>query len=1084
MNFTIYSIGESVFLEQILISVAMISGSGSMAKMAAIGGVLGVIIIMVQAIFQGGQQVNFQHVLLGWLVYACLFGPTARVLVEDVYSGHVRVVDNVPISVGIAGGMISKIGYGITELFEQGFAAIEPGQNRRRYMESLSVINELHRNGNDSAIFTAVNSVIGPNADLRLSWQNYIRECTLTKIDLGEAGVDTVMRSPIDEALRFDSAIYGTRLHLGSVADVTCTEAFPMLQAATAHIKDNPEVNNALNRIMGYDLANSYGEPTPMEKAQGAFDSLMLTTGNAYDFVKTSILEPVYMEAVTGRYQDVRDYSSALMINQAIAQRNIQWAAEQSMFMTVARPLMAFFEGFIYAVTPVLAFLIMLGGLGLTLAVKYIQSLLWIQLWMPTLAVTNLYIHSAASNEMVNKLGTSTDALNSMYALNATADILGNWIAVGGMLAAATPIISLFFVTGSTYAFTSLAQRIGGSDHVDEKNMAPDVMKTGPYAQMDAKFSGDQVRGMMASGAQSMMSGVTMGGSLSSAVSSASTTQQQKSEAFTDQLSKSWQSAVQKGNAYETAEALGTGLRSSNNEGIQAMVAHAQQVGRENGWSHSKVDAYIGSMGLKGALGIGAGRKGAAASASAGGEATNRETEQDTSMFGLKASSSDSGALQYTDQQSLLDEIARTTTDTSKSSFANTLSDTDGQNLSRSASELVSASETYSKLDNLQTSGGATLNTDMFTLGGHVANSPEASAQLNALMQGASPEVKQEAARLEQRYKLDPSQGGYGLNAHTARDAARLTALSNAANYKNGNFAEGFNAVAGVVGQATGRNLGVDSDPMKNAGMSGPNVGDIRGAVSGAVAGPERFDADATKRQAYSGVGGKEQVYKHHGKNWAETADKGEANARSVVDGTRDAAVDAVIAGGTKPGTASVSMGSAETTINALGAMANAYFGASVQHAQEHGLAGMDTAGVNAEDRVIQELYDGHVRMGQDKMQLTPAQSHLYASYGSYLSEDSIKQAYDELWKENAVNNPAMDENKLAELTYSMATQLRAGAYEGPVVGATRMQDIAKYNLTNEQLLGGTRGQRLPSEEPETRGILKTPPGVRSILDQ
>lgn len=1053
MEFTIYSVGESVFLEQILISVAMISGSGNMGKMAAVGGLLGVIIIMVQAIFQGGRQINFQYVLLGWILYACLFGPTGRILIEDSYTGDVRPVDNVPVSVGIAGGVISKIGYGLTELFEQGFAAIEPGQNRRRYMEALSSINELHRNGNDAAIFDSLNAVIGPNADLRQSWQNYIRECTLTKIDLNEASVDTVMQAPIDEALRFDSSIYGTRLFLAAVEDLTCTEAYPKLTAATAHLKDNPAVHDALNRIMGYSQANSFGEQTPMDKAQGAFDSLMLTTGNAYDFVKTSILEPVYLEAVTGRYQDVRDYSSALMINQAIAQRNMQWAAEQSMFMTVARPLMAFFEGFIYAVTPVLAFLIMLGGLGLTLAVKYVQSLLWIQLWMPTLAVTNLYIHSAASNEMVNKLGTSPDALKSMYALNTISDVLGNWIAVGGMLAAATPIIALFFVTGSTYAFTNLAQRIGGADHVDEKQVTPDVTKSGPYMQMDSKFTGDQVRGMMASGAQSMMSGVTMGGSLSSAVSSAETLQNQKSEAFTDQLSKSWQSAVQQGNSFQTAASLGNALRSSDNAGIQSLVSHAQQVGAQNNWSKDKTDAYIGESAIKGSLGAGGG---GAVSASAGveGKASNRETDGSSFSFGEGVSLADAASLGFSNQASLASEVAKTVGSTSSQSFVNTLSDTDGQNLSRTASELASASSTYTALDQMQTSGGATLNTDMFTLGSHVAGNQQATNELNALWQGAPAEAKREAARLQQRYMSDPSQGGYGLSAGNALAAARLTALTNSTNFREGGFAESFNAVAGVVGTATGRNLGVDADPSSNAGLTGPGAGDVRGSVGGAVGGPERFDADVARTAAHGDVGGEGAVYAHYGSGYSQTYKAGESGAAKVTAETRNEAVEAIMAGGNASTSKTVNAGATlDTTLGQLGEYATSYFGGAVAAYRSGG--DIHAGGAAGVEKLKEDLYDGHWRMGRDMLHLTPDQANVYASYGSHQDSEQLNAAYQGLWEANRHANPGMSSDEVTTMTRAMETKLMKAAHHGPAAAGTNVMDIQKYNMMSEPLVKG-----------------------------
>lgn len=174
------------------------------------------------------------------------------------------------------------------------------------------------------------------------------------------------------------------------------------------------------------------------------------------------------------------------MINQAVQQRNTQWAAEQTMFMTVVRPMLTFFEGFIYAITPIIAFIIVMGSFGVQLAGKYVQTILWIQLWMPVLSIINLFVHTAATNQMAS---LSANGLNSMYALSSSGDVLQHWIATGGMLAASTPIISLFIVSGSTYAFTSLASKIGGGDHVDEKLNTPDVLKQGP---LDASSTGVQ----------------------------------------------------------------------------------------------------------------------------------------------------------------------------------------------------------------------------------------------------------------------------------------------------------------------------------------------------------------------------------------------------------------------------------------------------------------------------------------------------------------------------------------------------------------------------------------------------------------
>ncbi|EAM6745564.1 hypothetical protein B8Z19_24615, partial [Salmonella enterica subsp. enterica serovar Dublin] len=89
-SFSIHSIGDSAFLEQILIAVSMITGTGDFEKMVSIGLLLGVLMICIQSVFQGAKQINLQQVLVGWILYACFFGPTTTVTIEDAYTGQVR----------------------------------------------------------------------------------------------------------------------------------------------------------------------------------------------------------------------------------------------------------------------------------------------------------------------------------------------------------------------------------------------------------------------------------------------------------------------------------------------------------------------------------------------------------------------------------------------------------------------------------------------------------------------------------------------------------------------------------------------------------------------------------------------------------------------------------------------------------------------------------------------------------------------------------------------------------------------------------------------------------------------------------
>ena len=175
-TFVINSIGDSSFLEQILIAVAMITGTGDMTKMVSIGLLMGVIFVCVQSVATGAKQIDFQKVLIGWIIYAVLFGPTCKVLIEDSYSGAVRPVDNVPIGVGMAGGIISSVGYNITNLFEAGYGIIGSSITQHSFAEPLKLLNDVRRRiGTDNRVFSAWNATRGGGGvDVAKSWHNYI----------------------------------------------------------------------------------------------------------------------------------------------------------------------------------------------------------------------------------------------------------------------------------------------------------------------------------------------------------------------------------------------------------------------------------------------------------------------------------------------------------------------------------------------------------------------------------------------------------------------------------------------------------------------------------------------------------------------------------------------------------------------------------------------------------------------------------------------------------------------------------------------------------------------------------------------
>lgn len=853
-TFTIYSIGDSAFFEQILIAVSMITGTGDFEKMVSIGLLLGVLMIMIQSVFQGAKQINIQQILVGWLIYACFFGPNTTVTIEDAYTGQVRVVANVPLGVGFTGGVISNVGYTITNLFETGYGVIVPNVTESHFSETLKLLNDVRRRAYDSGVFTALNASNGGGyVDVRRSWNNYIRECTLTKVDLNLMSLDELMNRSTDAALRFNSQLYGTRLYLSTSnpdgADYTCTEGWVAISNATANL-NSPLVVEALNNLLGLDPASGDNSFT---KISDSLQALGATTTSAFDYIKAAVLEPLYYEAASGRYQDLQDFSSALMINQAVQQRNTQWAAEQTMFMTVVRPMLTFFEGFIYAITPIIAFIIVMGSFGVQLAGKYVQTILWIQLWMPVLSIINLFVHTAATNQMAS---LSANGLNSMYALSSSGDVLQHWIATGGMLAASTPIISLFIVSGSTYAFTSLASKIGGGDHVDEKLNTPDVLKQGPLMQAQPGFNQNQFSGTLASGAEGMISTLSLGSNMASGVSSSQANQKQASEAFQSNLTRGFSDGTSQAQTYSRLSNVGRTISSQGTEQSSLVDQQAKNFMEKFGVDQSHSDAVKGAVAMQASGSIDAGKfaqmlmpfvgKAAGAAAGKGGDSP---VDVKAGVTGSSTSSADDSTtwtsgdvtqfakgINYsqTDSQALTNQLAQGFSRSGGESFSHTWGDSLSQNLSKSASEVVSASNSFNTMSQLQNQVGSMTNTDFKTLGGAVAQSPAAMGQLNEYFRNAAPTaVKDEAGSLEQRYR------SYGMSPEVAQSAARMTAMTNPSNYEPGKELGGFQSALQAINTASGRASGYSGDAYANSGLSTPNVSGLPSQVQGAVgAGP------------------------------------------------------------------------------------------------------------------------------------------------------------------------------------------------------------------------------------------------------
>jgi conjugal transfer mating pair stabilization protein TraG len=496
MVWDIYSIGDGAFLTAVLNAVAMLSGSGDLRQLAGIGFAVGVILTVVQSAIQA-RPPQFQQMLIAWVVYSAMFGPTVKVSVEDLYSGAVRVVDQVPIGPAAIGSLLSNVGYGVTRLFEQAFST--PAMTTYGFASPLHLLQGVRKGTLSLTALGAANSPT-PGADMHLSFVNFLNECILYDVDTRNRTLaDVVHSASWQQVIATSSKMWTTQLWLGGdPVTKPCNEAAADLSAYTiAHFE--PALRQSLATKL--EITNPDAVPGAI---RSALDAVAGEGVDAQNYMVMAVLAATLPQADAQSWREIQHFNDAIMIEQAETQRNTQWAAEETLFAKIVRPMMTFFEAFLFAVSPLLVFAIGLGPVGLRMIGKYLLFGLWIQLWQPILAIINLYILMSIQGKMdaIQAVGLGNLPLPSIAALWKLDFLLSDYLGIGGMLAASTPAISLMLIYGSAITATHLAGRLQGGDHINEKIAAPDVVNPAAALSMQPLQDHGPIRGTAAPGAE------------------------------------------------------------------------------------------------------------------------------------------------------------------------------------------------------------------------------------------------------------------------------------------------------------------------------------------------------------------------------------------------------------------------------------------------------------------------------------------------------------------------------------------------------------------------------------------------------
>lgn len=860
MTFTIYSVGDGLFMSRVLNAIASLSNSGFFQSLGLLGLVSGLILSGFKGVATG--KAEFQNIFVALLVFSIMFGGKADVIVEDVgyspgeYAENVYPVDNVPFGVAAMGWFISNVSYGITTQLEQAYGSPSDtvaSTTSNGFGRSIAWMSALK--------FLKEGEVSCTAETLRFCrWKqnvvNYLANCSARGYSAmpelngtRRTTTDVWSNGGIGYASHVDSVDF-LDIDSGVESTVSCFNATPILKTYS----EDGSLSDDWAKISAARIGFG-GQSTPAEQQEEAFGLAGFNPAVMAKFITNIALDEQMKVAVTGvPLVDQNTKLGMAMMANGSAQRADKLAQEESMFLLMMRPLMAFFESFIYIASPFMALVVGLGQFGLV--TKYALTSLWVALWMPTLAAINMFqvtMMERAMSMFTNNVNADvgTHRVESLSGASAAYMEIVNWTAVGSMLAAATPAITMMLIYGTSQAAASLANSTSGAGFSNEKMTSPDIANTPAVLQRGSMqtqtassewVTGGATQGQFSLGAAakniSMQSQTAMDTAMqqysstgSHAVAQTMSNELGSRTSATDRagLDQKFESS----NVRSLAEQAGVDTRGMSNSDLGLAMAYSEHVGAD------------GKLGLDASKGISAGI-GVKGGARLTGEQSERagRTEQAATAIAAHAKNDQGYRI------SAASSVANIAESMSHDSNATRSTNENRQALSNAKMATSQASQAYQTHQSAEALAGYTQNMPNNELASHIKKTPGMSAAIGSA-------ISQAPGGVEMARSLAAATG-------VKTDSATALALGGMIGLATGQIqpAGGGGAGAGLaeVNQHM-REMGFGGTPMQGGGVANSTgIGSDAKAIDTSAlkaevgSGTEKsFDAGATEDKAKTG---------------------------------------------------------------------------------------------------------------------------------------------------------------------------------------------------------------------------------------
>jgi len=456
MNYTIYSIGDTEFLFSVLNGIVRIfdtsvSGFASYVAIASflvlLGGLMGRVF--------NDKATPLKDWIFGLIFFFILAGPYSKadVQIESVRTGQVWVVDDVPLFAALGGYLTTSLSHLIAQDFQQSFQSVNGAVFTS---DPLRALQQAHNLGLSQNKIAGVSEDYDPIGSI----QNYIKSCYVAQMLIDDSLIskeselkNTSLAEGWD-AIKVTTNTLRTTVFLGNGKErMSCGTAHASIKVLffddgakframvdRYFIQNNIDKNTFLDSFNHVLVSNSSGETaaTAYNAAAGIFLNNQLLIASSNGNGTAGFYDSVDRERFTARHN-----------------RLYTMASERGMWMEMSVGMVTILEAFVFFITPIMAIMLVMGGMGLKAVVTYFGLCLWVNFWPITMNFVNLYTEMAVAGKFDGLGGAA--ATFGMFDESMTT--IESSIAFASQLTAMVPMLTLFILYRGVHTMMGVASQ-------------------------------------------------------------------------------------------------------------------------------------------------------------------------------------------------------------------------------------------------------------------------------------------------------------------------------------------------------------------------------------------------------------------------------------------------------------------------------------------------------------------------------------------------------------------------------------------------------------------------------------------------